>query len=413
MTEPSQLKRTISLPLLTLYGLGTILGAGIYVLIGKVAAASGMFAPISFLIAAVLAGLSGYCYAALSSRFPTSAGEVVYVQAAFGARSLSRLVGWMVILTGVVSAATIANGFVGYLNQFVQVSSFWAISIMLLSMCGLACWGVSESVTLAAGVTILEVGGLILVLALSGSALTELPARSHELIPDFTDNTVWFSILLGAFLAFYAFIGFEDMVNMAEEVKEPEHTLPKAIIAALIISSVLYVLIALVAMMQLPLNELQQSEAPMADILNQHSKQAGMVISIISLVAVVNGALVQIIMGSRVLYGMAKQGLAPEGLSKIHSTFKTPVIATIIVSIVIWVLAVALPLITLAKITSFIIITVFLIVNISLIKILRQESFVPEKAMVIQAWVPFAAAFMCLFFLGVQLLQLYNSSISF
>jgi amino acid transporter len=279
-------------------------------------------------------------------------------------------------------------------------------------MCGLACWGVSESVTLAAGITVLEVGGLILVLALSGSALTELPARSHELIPDFTDNAAWFSILLGAFLAFYAFIGFEDMVNMAEEVKNPERTLPRAIIAALIISSVLYILIALVAMMQLPLHELQQSEAPMTDILNQHSTQAGRVISLISLVAVVNGALVQIIMGSRVLYGMAKQGLAPAGLSRIHSTFKTPVIATILVSVVIWVLAVALPLVTLAKITSFIIITVFLIVNMSLIKLLKQEKSVPEKALAIQAWVPYAATFMCLFFLGVQLLQLYSNNFS-
>jgi amino acid transporter len=165
-------------------------------------------------------------------------------------------------------------------------------------------------------------------------------------------------------------------------------------------------------MMQLPLHELQQSDAPMTDILNQHSTQAGKVISIISLVAVVNGALVQIIMGSRVLYGMAKQGLAPAGLSKVHRTFKTPVIATVIVSAVIWVLAVALPLVTLAKITSFIIITVFLIVNIYLIKLLRQENSVPEKAMKVKAWVPYAATFMCLFFLGVQLLQLYNSNFS-
>lgn len=404
------LKRTISYPLLTLYGLGTILGAGIYVLIGKVAATSGMYAPIAFLLAALLAGLSGYCYAALSSRFPQSAGEAAYVQAAFGMKQLSSLVGWMVILTGVVSAATISNGFVGYLNVFIDISEFWAITIMLLAMCALACWGVSESVKAAAIVTALELGGLVLVLALSGSALADLPERAHEFIPDLSDGRVFFAILLGAFLAFYAFIGFEDMVNMAEEVIEPERTLPKAIIAALIISSALYILVALVAMLEMPLVELQNSTAPMTDILKQHSVQAGIVISIISIVAVVNGALVQIIMGSRVMYGMARQGLAPAALGAVHSTLKTPVIATLSVTLVVWLLAVALPLETLAKITSFIIIMVFLLVNISLIKILNKEEHVPEKAMKINNWVPVVGTLMCLVFLGVQTLQLVTNA---
>ncbi len=413
MDTSNQLKRTISYPMLTLYGLGTILGAGIYVLIGKVAATSGMYAPIAFLLAASLAGLSGYCYAALSSRFPQSAGEAAYVQAAFGMKQLSSLVGWMVILTGVVSAATISNGFVGYLNVFIDTPKFWAITIMLIAMCALACWGINQSVKVAAVVTALELGGLILVLVLSGSSLSELPERAHEFIPDLSDGHIWFTILLGAFLAFYAFIGFEDMVNMAEEVIEPERTLPKAIIAALIISSALYILVALIAMLELPLMELQNSTAPMTDILNHHSVQAGIIISIISIVAVVNGALVQIIMGSRVMYGMARQGLAPEALGAVHSKLKTPVVATVSITFIVWLLAVALPLETLAKITSFIIILVFLLVNISLIKILYKEKEVPAKAMKINNWVPVLATLMCLIFLGVQTLQLVtNGSIA-
>ncbi|MFT6153456.1 MAG: amino acid transporter [Bermanella sp.] len=417
MNKSNPLKRTLGFPILTLYGLGTILGAGIYVLIGKVAATAGMFAPISFLLAAVLAGFSGYCYAALSSRFPQSAGEAAYIQAAFGIKNLSSLIGWMVILTGVVSAATISNGFVGYLNQFVSIPEFWAISIMLTAMCGLACWGVSESVTAAAIVTGIELAGLLMVLVLSGTSLAELPARAHELIPDISDGSIWFAILLGAFLAFYAFIGFEDMVNMAEEVKEPERTLPKAILTALAISSILYVLIALVAMMQLPLAILQQSTAPMADILKQHSAQAGVIISLISIVAVVNGALVQIIMGARVLYGMARQGLAPVIFGKVNNRFKTPVLATVLITIVVWVLAVALPLTTLAKITSFVIILVFLLVNVSLIKILSKEARILQnpipidtKAMPIKTWVPYVATLMCLLFLSVQVYQLIMES---
>lgn len=401
----TELKRSLGYPLLTLYGLGTILGAGIYVLIGKVAATSGIYAPIAFVVAAILAGFSGYCYAALSSRYPRSAGEAAYVQAAFSFASLSTVVGWMVILTGVVSAATIANGFVGYLNIFVPIPEFFSISFLILLLAVIACWGVTESVSLAAVVTLIELSGLLLVLILAGDVLGDLPERYPELIPPM-EGAVWFGILLGAFLAFYAFIGFEDMVNMAEEVKQPETTLPKAIIAALVISSLLYGLIALVAVLALPLETLQASNAPMADILDQHSNQAGIVISLISLVAVVNGALVQIIMGARVVYGMGRQGLAPKVLGQVHPRFKTPVIATLLISFVVWLLAVALPLTTLAKITSFIVILVFLLVNISLIVILKREEKLPEGARPVALWVPWFASVMCILFLSVQLIQL-------
>ncbi len=408
MDNQPQLKRTLTYPLLTLYGLGTILGAGIYVLIGKVAATSGLYAPLAFIVAAILAGLSGYSYAALSSRYPKSAGESVYVQAAFSKQFLSTIVGWMVILTGVVSAATIANGFVGYLNKFIHIGDFYAITVMIIGLCLLACWGVAESVKVAAVITAVEVGGLLFVLLLAGDSLALLPERLPELIPNLSDGGAWFAILLGALLAFYAFIGFEDMVNMAEEVKQPERTLPKAIFSALLISSVLYALIALVAILSLPLAELQQSQAPMTDILQNHSAQAATIISLISLVAVMNGALVQIIMGARVMYGLSKQGLAPLWLGKVHKKYQTPVVATILISLVVWFLAVALPLTTLAKLTSFIIIVVFLLVNLSLIRILKQEQKPADSAMQVNPYVPVIASAMCLLFLAVQVYALFN-----
>jgi len=406
----TELKRSIGLSLLTLYGLGTILGAGIYVLVGKVAVYSGLYAPIAFLLAALLAGLSGYSYAALSSRHPKSAGEAVYIQEAFGIQLLSTIVGWMVVLTGVVSAATIANGFVGYLQVFVNISDFWAITLLLLSMTLLAVWGVSESVIATAVTTVLGIVGLILILAFSAPAFLTLPERLPDITPPIFDGGIWFGILLGAFLAFYAFIGFEDMVNMAEEVKEPEKTLPKAIIAAIIISSLFYYLIALAAILQLPLNELTQSKAPMADIMNQHNEQAAKLISLISLAAVVNGALVQIIMGARVLYGMGKQSLAPAWLATVHHTRQTPYIATLIIGCVVWILATSLDLTTLAKITSFIIILVFLLVNLALIRILRTETEAPDQAMAVKTWIPYIASAMCLLFLGVQLYQLISGA---
>ena len=399
------LKRSIGFSLLTLYGLGTILGAGIYVLVGKVAIYAGLFAPIAFLLAALLAGLSGYSYAALSSRYPRSAGEAVYIQAAFEIRILSTIVGWMVILTGVVSAATISNGFVGYLQVFVNITDFWAITLLIISMTLLAVWGVTESVIATAVTTVMGIIGLLLILAFSTPAFLTLPGRIAEITPPLLDGGAWFGILLGAFLAFYAFIGFEDMVNMAEEVKEPEHTLPRAIIAAIIISSLFYYLIALAAILQLPLDELTASKAPMADIMNKHSREAAWFISLISLAAVVNGALVQIIMGARVLYGMGKQSLAPAWLATVHPRFKTPYIATLIIGFVVWLLATSLDLTTLAKTTSFIILLVFLVVNVALLKIVRKEGTAPEKAMHVNILVPMLGALMCLVFLGVQVYQ--------
>lgn len=402
----TELRRSLNLTLLTLYGLGTILGAGIYVLIGKVAGTSGMFTPWAFLLAAAVAGLSGYCYAALCSRYPQSAGEAAYVQAALGLKPLSTLVGWLVILTGLISAATISNGFVGYINLFVEISSFWAITLLLILMGGLASWGVSQSVIAATVVTLLEIGGLFLVIFVAGGSLGDLPQRLPEMIPTLSQGEAWAGIALGAFLAFYAFIGFEDMVNMAEEVKEPESTIPKAIIIALAVSTLLYVLIALIAMMALPLAELQQSDAPMADILSSHNANASTLISLISLVAITNGALVQIIMGARVLYGMGRQGLAPSWLSYVHPKLQTPVVATALVTLVIWLFAIALPLTTLAKITSFIIIVVFLLMDISLAVILHREkqTGTPPKASQVAIWVPVLAAFLCVALLLLQFL---------
>src|SRR4030067_3016 len=168
MTEPVTLKRSLSLWLITFYGLGTILGAGIYVLIGKVAANAGLYAPVSFLVAALLAGFSAFSSAEPSARFPDSAGEAVYVEEGLHLRGLSILVGGLIILTGIVSAATIANGFVGYLHVFVTIPDSLALSAVVLGLGALAAWGIRESVLAATAITLIEVGGLLFILAVAG-----------------------------------------------------------------------------------------------------------------------------------------------------------------------------------------------------------------------------------------------------
>ena len=225
VTKTTTLKRSLSLPLITLYGLGTIIGAGIYVLIGKVSGQAGIYAPIAFVVAAVVAGVTAFTYAELVARHPRSAAEAVYVEAAFNQRWLAGLAGWAVVAVGVISSATIANGFVGYLHLFIEIPGWLAISVLILMLGLLATWGISESAWTAATMTVIEVIGLIIVLMAAGDNLTTLPERLPELLPPM-ELTPWLGIALGAFLAFYAFIGFEDMVNVAEEVKNPRRNLP-------------------------------------------------------------------------------------------------------------------------------------------------------------------------------------------
>ena len=257
------LRRSLSLPLTTFYGLGNILGAGIYVLIGQVVAHAGGFAPLSFLLASLLASLTAFSYAELSARFPLSAGEAVYVQEGLGIQALSALVGLLIILAGVVSAATIMRGFTGYLQVFLPVPAAPAIVVLVLLLGMIAAWGIAESVRVAALITVVEIGGLLLVLYVAAPAMLAVEPAWPDFKPMLTGD-MWSGVFLGSFLAFYAFIGFEDIVNVAEEVRQPERNLPRAILLALMAATMLYFLVALAAVTSAPWEQLAASDAPLA-----------------------------------------------------------------------------------------------------------------------------------------------------
>ncbi len=406
MSDNPELKRTLSLAQITFYGLGTILGAGIYVLVGKVAGTAGLYAPLAFVVAALLAGLTGLSYAELAARHPKSAGEAVYVQDGFRWRPLSMLVGFLIILTGIVSAATIANGFVGYLHVFIDVPDWLAITLLVLVLGALAAWGIAESVMAATAITLVEVGGLMLVLVVAGGSFADLPARLPELIPPF-EVPVWQGILLGAFLAFYAFIGFEDMVNVAEEVQEPTRNLPLAILLAIGISTVLYLLVALVAVLALPPAELAASRAPLALIYERTTGSPPVLISLVSMFAVVNGALIQIIMASRVFYGMSREGWLHAVFGRVHMRTRTPLLSTALVTGLVLILALWLPIVTLAKATSSIILVVFVLINLSLVRIKRHTPH-PAGIRIYPMWVPVAGFLATAGFILFQLASLFR-----
>ena len=368
MNNKPELIRRLSLPLLSFYGIGTILGAGIYVLVGKVAGEAGFFTPFSFLLASLLAAFSAFSYAELSARYPRSAGEAIYIEEGFGIKKLSILVGLMVVSVGVVSTAALAHGFAGYLKVFFDFPEYLIVISLVLSIGAICIWGIGQSVLIAAAMTIIEIIGLLIILYVGSDAFVVFPEKLPEMIPDF-DASIWAGIFMGSFIAFYAYLGFEDIVNVAEEAIKPRINIPLAIIISLIVTTVFYILISIVAILLLAPEELAASGAPLALLYQKTTGQSPIVITIISLISVLNGALIQVIMGSRVLYGMSRKKWLPNKIGEINKKTRTPVIATLIIIGFVLFFALVFPLLSLAKITSFITLIIFMLINFALIKI--------------------------------------------
>ncbi|UCE89061.1 MAG: amino acid permease [Pseudomonadota bacterium] len=386
MQQIPTLKRSLSLPLVTFYGIGTILGAGIYVLVGKVAGAAGMHTPVAFLLASLLILPSAFSYAELVARFPRSAGEAIYVQEGLGWPPLSILVGLMIVSLGVLSTATLVHGLVGYLAVFFALPDTAVILAAVLVMGAVVAWGISESVMLATLMTIVEIGGLLLIIWVARDGFAVFPEHAAAMVPGI-DGTVWAGVMLGAFIAFYAYIGFEDMVNVAEEVREPSRNLPLAILTAWLVTTLLYLVVSTVCVLVLSPPELAATDAPLALVYQHMTGRAPVVITAISLVSIINGALIQIIMASRVLYGMSRQGWLPELLGRVNAKTHTPLVATALVCAVILLFALWLPLVELAKLTSLITLSVFALVNLALLRVKRRHGTAPGVWRV-PYWVP-------------------------
>lgn len=366
------LKRSLSLAMLVFYGLGVTVGAGIYVLVGRVAGVAGLYAPASFLVAAALAGLSAFSFAEMSSRFPRSAGEAVYVHQGFNSRNFATIVGLFVVLSGLVSSAALSNGFVGYLQTLAPVPAWIALPVIVFALGAIAAWGIAESVMVAALVTVIEVGALVVLLGLGFDHLAAAPARIADFLPPL-DTVPMLAVLSGSVLAFYAFLGFEDMVNVVEEVENAPRTMPAAILLTLVITTVLYLAVAILAVTALPLDALAATDAPLALLFQSLTGGSSAPIAAIAMAAVINGALIQIIMASRVLYGLADQAWIPTWLGRIHPRTRTPLNATATVTVLILVFALALPLGALARMTSLVVLVIFAAINLALLAVKRRD----------------------------------------
>ena len=365
--EPTKLKRALGLPLLVFYGLGVTVGAGIFALIGEISGLAGDHAPLAFLAAGTMAAMTAVSYARLARLHPVAAGEAAYASDAFGPFA-GRLAGLGVVISGIVSSAVITLAFGNYLRLIVPLPAP-AVALAVVTALAVIAWvGVRESVGLAALITILEVGTLavLAVFGLPHLADGEALARAASLPAGLAG---WSPVLAGTIIAFFAFVGFEDIVNMAEETRAPEKTLGPAIALTLAITMVLYIALALIAMAVPERQAVAQSEAPLATLFTALTGYPGAIIAAVAAIAMLNGILIQIVMASRVLYGMAKKDLAPRPLARIDAKRQTPVTAIILVAIIIAGLALFLPLLTLARFTSLVILAVFTLVNLSLWRI--------------------------------------------
>lgn len=357
-----KLKKEITLLEATLYGIGIILGAGIYALIGEGAGIAGSSLWMSFVLAAVIAVFTGLSYAELSSMFPKEAAEYVYTKNAFRKRSLSFIVSWVLIISLIVSGATVALGFAGYFSfLFGGDKIIIATALIFLLMC-LNYIGIKESARFNSLSTVIEVGGLFLIIAAG--------------IMFFGKNNIDYlampagglgSIIAASSLIFFAYIGFENVANISEETKNARKVIPKALMISIIFTTILYILVSVAAIAVVGPEALAQSHAPLTEVaVTAFGQNASILMTIIALFATANTVLVVLLVASRMLYGVSREHSLPKKLSAI-SRRGTPHIAIGLSSIV----AVAALFIgnikTIALITDVGIFIAYLFVNLALI----------------------------------------------
>ncbi|MBD2540845.1 amino acid permease [Coleofasciculus sp. FACHB-SPT36] len=376
--EADSLKRVFGLPTLVIYGVGDILGAGIYAVVGKIAGLSGSLVWVSFLVSMTVAALTALSYAELGNRVPQSGGVASFIHRAFRRDWLSILVGWLMFCTCLVSMATLSKAFAGYLNAFAPAIPDWLIILALFA--GLAFVnfrGMQESSALNIFCTSLEVSGLLIVIFVATVFLIGNPAGAANPVPIPVPNASpigWIAVVQGAALAFYAFIGFEDIVNVSEEVKDPQRNVPRAILLSLGIAGIIYVLVSWLAVQVISSAELAASKAPLLEVVQRSQPNFPAVIfSLIALFAVLNTALLNFVTASRLLYGMSREGLLPAWLGKLHPRRATPYRTLVVILPLVIFLALSGTLQFLAGTTATLILAMFSLVNLSLLVIKRQE----------------------------------------
>ncbi|MCM3660669.1 APC family permease [Georgenia satyanarayanai] len=405
--DTTRLARRITPALLFLFILGDVLGAGIYALVGELAAESGgmMWAPL--MVALLMALLTAASYAELVTKYPKAGGAAIFAQRAFKRPIVSFVVGFSMLAAGVTSAAGLSIAFAGdYLATFVDVPTRIAAPVFLVLLALLNARGIKESVRSNVVMTVIEVSGLVLVIvavAIAAGSGQGDPARLVELPPGTGAGT---AILAGALLAFYSFVGFEVSANVAEEVQDVSRVYPRALFGALGVAGIVYALIGIGSALIMPPEDLSGSSSPLLDVVEATGVGVpDWLFSVIALVAVANGALLTMIMSSRLVYGMADEGLLPSVLTKVLPNRRTPWLAIVVTTVVAAGLTIIGDLAMLAETVVLLLLIVFVSTNLAVL-VLRKDSVEHDHFRTPKV-LPVLALITCAVLLSQQSLQVW------
>ena len=348
------------------YGVGTILGAGVYALIGIAAGKAGNAVWLSFAIAAGVAAFSGLSYARLSAILPVSGAEYAYVEESFHSKFWAFIVGWLVLVSSIISAAAVALGFGGYLSSLLSVPVEIGAAILIVVLSLVNYLGIRESLILNIVMTLIELAGILIIIVLGLGYLGSV---------DLTYSPTGVTGVVGAVgIIFFAFIGFEGLVKIGEETRDPTRTIPRALLLSLVITTVLYVLVAVSVVSILPYQELAASSSPLADAaLRAQGPTAALVLAVVALISTANTVLIILIATSRIAYGMSARSALPGVFASLHPERGTPR-AAILLSMAASVAFCFLGGIELtANAANFTIFMVFLAVNLAVIQFARLD----------------------------------------
>ena len=372
--QPTQLKRAISRRMLLFFIIGDVLGAGIYALVGEVGGRVGGAIWAAFAFALALALFTAFAYAELVTKYPHAAGAALYIHKAWRRPFVTFLVAFAVMCSGLASAATLGRAFGGdYLSEFVTVpTALVGLGfIVVLSLVNFR--GIGESVKVNVSLTIVELGGLLLVVVIGAAALFSGEGDPSRALEFAEGESVPMAIMAGAGLAFFALIGFEDSVNVAEETEDPGRSYPPALFGGLAVAGVVYLLVTVIASMAVPTGRLADSSGPLLEVVRLGPLAMSTdVFSAIALFALANGALINLIMASRLVYGMSREGILPGVFGRVHEGRRTPYVAIVFTAAIAMALVVTGDLSDLADTTVVLLLLVFTAVNVAVL-ILRRD----------------------------------------
>jgi APA family basic amino acid/polyamine antiporter len=375
-TEPT-LKRVIGPWLLLLFVVGDILGTGVYALTGKVANEVGGAVWLPFLLAFVVALLTAFSYLELVTKYPQAAGAALYTHKAFGLHFLTFMVCFAVMCSGLTSASSAAKAFAGNFGSALHVGSpATLVALGFMTLVALVNFrGVGESVKANVVLTCVELTGLLIVIGVGAWALAGGEGDLSRLT-DFNTppgDSVVLSVTAGTALAFFAMVGFEDSVNMAEETREPSRIFPKVMLIGICSTGVIYVLVAISAVALVPPAELGEGETPLLKVVQAGAPGFPLwLFAWITMFAVANSALINMMMASRLLYGMANEGVLPRVLGRVHRTRRTPWVGILVTTLVAFGLIWFADLTALGGTTALLLLCVFTVVNVAVL-VLRRD----------------------------------------